>query len=231
MPQGPNYTDADCALEALPRTGALHGTVKDAEGATVGGAQLTITDSLGKEQKVNADATGNFKLENLQPGDITIKAEANNYMNHVEQKTIRASETTNATLTLNKKPKNPLVRIEGNELKLGDKVLFENDSSKIMGQSSALLEEVADVLMKNPNIEQIEVQGHTDNNGAPEHNQVLSEDRANSVRDWLIKAGIASGRMVAKGYGQTKPLVPNVTDANKAKNRRVQFIILKRSGG
>jgi outer membrane protein OmpA-like peptidoglycan-associated protein len=229
--QGPNFTDVDCQLEALPRTGNLMGTVKDGDGKPVAGAIVTVTDSLGKDQKATSDGTGSFKMESMAPGEITIKVEAKDYMNHVEQGDIRPNEDTKRSITINHKPKNPLVTIQGNELKLGDKVLFETDSAKILGQSSALLEEVADTLAKHPEIEEVEVQGHTDNTSTREHNQSLSDQRASAVRDWLVKAGVAANRLVAKGYGQDKPLAPNVTEANKAKNRRVQFIILKKTGG
>ena len=74
-------------------------------------------------------------------------------------------------------------------------------------------------------IRKVEVQGHTDGTGTPAHNQKLSEDRASSVVAWLTAHGIASERLTAKGYGDSKPLVPNVTELNKARNRRVQFII------
>lgn len=227
QPQGPTFADADCALEALPRTGNINGQVKDASsGAAVAGAVITVTDALGKEKKITADGSGKFKLEGLPPGAVSIRAEASGFMNHVASSEVRPNEDTNATLSMNKRPKNALVKIQGNELKLSEKVLFETDSSKILGQSSALLEEVAEVLQKNPNIDLVEIQGHTDNTGGREHNQKLSDARANSVREWLVKAGVAPGRLQAKGYGQDKPLAPNVTDANKTKNRRVQFIIV-----
>jgi outer membrane protein OmpA-like peptidoglycan-associated protein len=74
----------------------------------------------------------------------------------------------------------------------------------------------------------VEIQGHTDNSGSRDGNQRLSDARANAVRDWLVKAGVAGGRLKAKGYGQDRPLAPNVTEANRAKNRRVQFIINKK---
>ena len=96
----------------------------------------------------------------------------------------------------------------------------------ILPESTPLLLEIADVLIKNPRIKRVEVQGHTDNTGTPEHNQDLSDRRAGSVRNWLVQHGVSPDRLVAKGYGQSKPLVPNVTTANKAKNRRVQFIIM-----
>jgi outer membrane protein OmpA-like peptidoglycan-associated protein len=79
--------------------------------------------------------------------------------------------------------------------------------------------------VKNPRIKRVEVQGHTDNTGTPDHNKQLSNDRAAAVVSWLSSHGVAADRMTAVGYGQTKPLVPNVTAGNRAKNRRVQFII------
>ncbi len=230
QPQGPTYTDVDCVLEALPRAGTIEGTVKEAAGGgAVSGAVVSITDALGKTRKVTADGSGKFKAEDVPPGEISMKVEAQGFMTHVASGEVRANDTTKPTLSLNKRPKNALVRIQGNELKLSDKILFETDSHKILGQSSALLEEIAEVMQKNPNIQQVEIQGHTDNTGGREHNQKLSDARSNSVKDWLVKAGVASSRLVAKGYGQDRPLAPNVTEANRTKNRRVQFIILKKN--
>jgi outer membrane protein OmpA-like peptidoglycan-associated protein len=222
------FVDVDCPLEALPRTGNLVGAVKDAGGAAVAGAVLTITDATGNAQKVTADGTGAFRLDNVSPGEVSIKAEAAGYMNNVSSAEVRASEDARSTITMNKRPKTALVKIQGNEIKLGEKILFETDSAKILGQSSALLEEIAEVMQKNPNIEQVEIQGHTDNTGGREHNQKLSDSRAASVRDWLVKAGVNGGRLTAKGYGQDRPVAPNVTEANRSKNRRVQFIITKK---
>lgn len=65
--QGPNFTDVDCALEALPRMGNIDGSVKDANGASVANASVTVTDSLGKEYKATSDASGKFKVEGLPP--------------------------------------------------------------------------------------------------------------------------------------------------------------------
>jgi outer membrane protein OmpA-like peptidoglycan-associated protein len=81
------------------------------------------------------------------------------------------------------------------------------------------------ILNKNPEIK-IEINGHTDDVGTDVSNQVLSQDRAQSVVTYLQSKGISAGRLSAKGYGESKPDVPNNSDENRAFNRRVEFKIL-----
>jgi len=71
----------------------------------------------------------------------------------------------------------------------------------------------------------IEIEGHTDAEGADERNQPLSERRAQSVVDFLIKAGVPTERMKAVGYGSSRPVAPNDTSANRARNRRIEFTV------
>ena len=73
----------------------------------------------------------------------------------------------------------------------------------------------------------ITIIGHTDNVGPVSYNQVLSEKRAKSIYDQLIKKGVQSGKLTYKGYGEEKPVVPNDTKENRQLNRRVEFEILK----
>ena len=102
---------------------------------------------------------------------------------------------------------------------------FQHDSAEILPDSMGILEEIADVLKTKPDIKSVEVQGHTDNQGTAAYNLRLSQNRAQAVVDTLIKLGVDPSRLEAKGYGDTKPLVPNSTEANKARNRRVQLIM------
>ncbi|WP_437275554.1 carboxypeptidase regulatory-like domain-containing protein [Sorangium sp. So ce375] len=229
QPQGPTFVDVDCSLEALPKTGNVVGTVKDAEsGDAVAGATIRLVDAAGREQTATTDGSGAFRFADLPAGAVTLKVEAQGYMNHVNEADVRTSEDTRAALSVNKRPKVSLVKVLGNEIKISRQIHFETDSAKILGDSNALMEEIADVLQRNPNIRKVEIQGHTDNTGGREHNQTLSEARANAVRAWLIRAGVDGSRLLAKGYGQDRPVAPNVTPANKAKNRRVQFIIVEK---
>jgi OmpA-OmpF porin, OOP family len=82
---------------------------------------------------------------------------------------------------------------------------------------------VKEVLVANPKIT-IQVQGHTDNVGQGPYNLTLSQQRADAVRTYLTAHGIEGSRLVSKGFGMNQPLVPNDTEGNRARNRRVQFI-------
>jgi OOP family OmpA-OmpF porin len=81
------------------------------------------------------------------------------------------------------------------------------------------------ILMDNSTMN-IEIDGHTDNVGNPELNLQLSIDRANAVKDYLIKKGIKHHRIIAKGFGGTKPVASNTTEETRKLNRRVAFTIL-----
>ena len=94
--------------------------------------------------------------------------------------------------------------------------------------SDDLLTEVRDVILQHPEIEVIEVQGHADDSGTSEFNKQLSQQRATAVRGWLVRKGIDGKRLVATGYGATRPIATNQTDEGRAQNRRVQFVIVRK---
>ena len=89
-----------------------------------------------------------------------------------------------------------------------------------------LLDTGADIAKRCPNV-QFQVDGHTDNVGGHEFNQRLSEQRAKSVVDYLAKKGVPVARIHSAGYGDTRPGAPNDTEANRLKNRRIQFSVRK----
>ena len=68
---------------------------------------------------------------------------------------------------------------------------------------------------------------HTDSRGSDEYNLTLSDNRARSVREYIVSKGIPASRIISQGYGETNPEVPNDTDENRQLNRRVEFKILK----
>ena len=120
--------------------------------------------------------------------------------------------------------------VELSPIEVGNKVVLNNiffDTNKfdLKPDSKAELQKLIDFLNLNPSVH-IEISGHTDNVGNNQANQVLSENRAKSVYQYLITNGITAARLIYKGYGETQPIMPNISDANRAKNRRTEFKII-----
>ena len=93
-------------------------------------------------------------------------------------------------------------------------------------ESFVELDRVVKLMKENPTIE-IELSAHTDSRASDEHNLVLSDNRAKSVREYIISKGIDASRMTSIGYGETRPVAPNDTEENMQLNRRVEFKIVK----
>jgi OmpA-OmpF porin, OOP family len=103
-------------------------------------------------------------------------------------------------------------------------VFFATGSAKLLPKSFKALDEAAKLLKEDESLF-VDVDGHTDATGKPEKNQTLSEDRAASVKAYLVSKGIADSRLTATGYGATKPVADNKTAAGKAKNRRTELAV------
>lgn len=107
-------------------------------------------------------------------------------------------------------------------------IFFDVNKWELKPESKAELEKLTALLINNPNLK-IEISGHTDNTGDKKNNLTLSSNRAKSVYDYLITNGkILASRLMYKGYGDTKPKVPNDTAENKAKNRRTEFRVISK---
>lgn len=99
---------------------------------------------------------------------------------------------------------------------------FDTGKSTIKPESYPILNEVVTVLKRNPDLK-VRIEGHTDNVGKAAYNQGLSEDRAQTVEDYLLKVGIAQERLSSKGFGLTRPAASNETAKGRAQNRRVEL--------
>lgn len=107
-------------------------------------------------------------------------------------------------------------------------VHFETGSAKLKNSSFRSLDQVVKGLNHEDHKDKkIEIAGHTDDVGDDEYNMKLSQERANSVRDYLVKKGIAADRLTAVGYGETQPVSDNSTAAGKAQNRRTEARIIE----
>jgi len=123
-------------------------------------------------------------------------------------------------------PDRTYVKIEEGKIYIFGKVQFRSGSTELSPKSEPLLDQVAVALQAQPDVK-VRVEGHTDDTGPPATNQELSEKRAEAVREALVKRGVSGDRLQAHGYGETQPRAPNRTAAGRAKNRRVEFVIIE----
>jgi OOP family OmpA-OmpF porin len=106
----------------------------------------------------------------------------------------------------------------------GKVVEFAVDKAEIHTESEAMLDRIGDALKGCSGVV-VEISGHTDALGAADKNQTLSEDRAKAVETYLIAKGVPAARLIAKGYGSTKPIEAGVSPAANRKNRRIDFTV------
>lgn len=209
---------------ATPPVGTISGTVMDAAKGSPIAAKVLVKGP--EERQVDVDAGGAFKAQ-VKPGQYTVEVGAKGYLNKSAGVRLVAGGTAVVDFALSQKPRKSLVQVTAHAIVIKQQVHFATGTAAIKPESRQLLDSVTDALVTNPQIKRVEIQGHTDNRGSQELNTKLSEDRANAVRDYLIKNGIDAGRLTAQGFGPSKPLRPNITARNRALNRRVEFIILE----
>ena len=119
----------------------------------------------------------------------------------------------------------PLHKIEVNKTMVLKNVFFATDKFDLESKSKIELDKLVSFLNKNKTLK-IELGGHTDNVGSKSSNQILSENRAKSVYDYLVEKGVSIERLTAKGYGDANPIADNATEKGRAENRRTEFKIL-----
>lgn len=122
-------------------------------------------------------------------------------------------------------PANPFDNLKTADRQTLDNVAFEQSSYTLLPGSYPELNQLADALKRGPTL-RIEVSGHTDNVGDPRLNQSLSEYRAKVVVAYLIRQGIAESRIDTRGYGGSRPLADNNSEANRTRNRRVEITVI-----
>ena len=119
-----------------------------------------------------------------------------------------------------------LVVVTDERIELKQKVHFKTNKATILSKSFPLLNEVAQVMLTRKTMT-VRIEGHTDSRGNNKYNQKLSQKRANSVKGYLQRQGVPSGRTKAVGFGEDQPIEDNTTEEGRAANRRVEFHITK----
>jgi outer membrane protein OmpA-like peptidoglycan-associated protein len=199
----------------------VQGVVKDAVTGNPIGATIIITDlKTGRKMAElrSDDKTGEYYTTLPAGRSYSLTATKPGYVFYSERYDVPPGEkgsTVNKDISLS--PLN-----QGNTRLL---VFFDFDKADLKEESTPELERLIEFLKDNPALK-ISVEGHTDDKGAADYNKQLSLKRAESVKNYLITAGIEANRVSSKGWGSEKPLVPNTNDQSRAMNRRVEMKIL-----
>ena len=165
-----------------------------------------------------------------QQGKFTIKPEPD--ITYTVEIKAFGYQTKTETIRLDKNSPNPYpYTVSLNKLAVGqtvvlENILFEKASAVLLPESYPELNKLL-IFMKNEPDVRIEIAGHTSSDGNDAYNLQLSQDRANAVAEYIIDRGVKESRIVAKGYGETKPVATNDTEEGRKLNRRVEFKIIE----
>ena len=209
-----------------PKEGVVRVRVTDDRTNPLPGATARLAGPVSRE----AQLEGETLIARVPGGEYTVTVDANNFLSKDKQIVVQAGQEQIVEFSLNKRPKTSHVEIKANEITIKGTIHFATNEATILPDGQQIVNEVVDVLAKNPQIRKVSVEGHTDNQGDADKNMQLSKDRAAAVVEYMSKNGIHRDRLSSQGFGQTKPLVPNLSGPNRAKNRRVEFKIIEQSG-
>ena len=200
----------------------ITGTVYDKKTDKAVPAHINVT--VRNDKKFNNRITspdGSFQQEVPKLGYYVLTASAEGYLNSTDSVNVNAEDMSPFSKDLYLQP------IEvGVTVRLKN-IYFDFDKTTLKKESFVELNKVVDFLKENPSVE-IEIAGHTDNKGSDDYNANLSQGRSQSVVDYIVSQGIDAARLSAHGYGESKPIDTNDTDAGRANNRRVEFTVLKK---
>ncbi len=200
----------------------LKGEIKDEEGNVIAGASIEIKDMKTNEiTEIEVDSiTGEYVYTQTLETDQMLTVTKKDYFYNSQH-----IKKDDSTFQAPKKIDFKLKKLEVGASFTMDNILFETDSYVLPGPSKQELDNMADYLMKNPNV-RIAIQGHTDNIGNAQSNLELSANRAREVHDYLLTKRVNSEQIEHQGFGETQPIASNQTAKGRALNRRTEIKIL-----
>ncbi len=202
----------------------MKGMITDSENEKPVIAKLELIDV--EESKVIAtslsDANGNYKIKIPEPKQYGIEIVAKGYLLFLDAVNLIGESYENDVIRNFK-----LERVEVGARVVMKNIFFEFGKATLKPESYTQLDNVVKFMENNEGL-RLEISGHTDNIGSLKTNMRLSESRAKSVVEYLIKKGISSNRLEYKGYAYTQPIAPNTSEQGRAQNRRVEFKVLSK---
>ena len=120
--------------------------------------------------------------------------------------------------------------LKKDKLEIPGQIVFESGSAILKPESDAALNQLKQYLDETPRVTKLRIEGHTDNVGQAAANETLSGQRALAIKAALVAKGVAKERLLAVGFGQSKPIADNTTEEGKAKNRRTEFHVAELGG-
>jgi outer membrane protein OmpA-like peptidoglycan-associated protein len=163
----------------------------------------------------------------LAKGHYLAEIDADGYLSKGQEIDVPEGGQVTMSIELALKPKLSLVVVKEDRIQIKQQVHFATGKATILNDSFQLLDQVVDAILRT-NVKKMRVEGHTDNQGVKDANMKLSNDRAAAVVEYLAKKGVDKSKLVSEGYGDTKPVAPNLTAKGRELNRRVEFMILER---
>ena len=206
--------------EVLPTTIDLNLAIVSTSGEKVMGGRLELVNASSKETVYKGNVASNaYTTTAAENAQFTYKVKAREYF--FKQGVINLSNAKDQPIV---NEEIVLTKIEIDRKVNEGEILFETNSTTISLSSKGGLEAIIDLTTNNENVI-VEIAAHTDDVGQENDNLRLSKARANVVRNYLISRGVLSQQLIAKGYGETQPIVPNSSEENRTLNRRVEIII------
>jgi outer membrane protein OmpA-like peptidoglycan-associated protein len=209
-----------------PAEAYIHGQVSDLDDQPLN-ATVRLPSAPGAIGQRAWDASPEFALR-VPPGEYLVEVEAPGYLVRGRKVSIKQGQTLILDVQLRKVPEQRGAVLTPTEVEINQSVQFALNEAKLLPESFPILDEVADVLLRNPGVTKVRIEGHTDQTGTPERNDALSTARALAVQTYLIEKGVAQDRLSAVGLGFRHPIASDATELGRAKNRRVQFMVLER---
>ncbi len=205
------------AFRVPPIEITITGIVRDEEtGEEIAGADVNILGSNGTSKEESTDAEGKFSFELKKNTDYIITTSKEGYFRGKAKETTRGiNKTTNLETEISMLAMPITDKTTGEEKVIElENIEYDFDKWNLRPEAKVSLNKLVEILNENPQIV-IELGSHTDHKGSVEHNDTLSQKRAQSVVNYLIEKGIERERLVAKGYGETKPKVVDQKTAKR----------------